>query len=232
MNGLKQLFRIIGNSVKKVTSFIKKYGKRIFPFLVVLFAVLITFVMIYNVVYNRPFFRTRLIAFDTHKISQTLKEIDSCCNILSVRSQRNTIDFLTVRSFVSSEIGCLNLAYPQQWKGPYFRDNPSIKGRVYEIVKAKDGNYVIPGHGVVLPNGLMMGKDVVITKNVSVDAMLQKGGDLNYKGIELGKRLDFEIGDWDFPKKSKKKMQDWHNSIEEINDALPFANNEKQQMSD
>jgi len=206
-----------------VISFVKRYWNKIFPVLVVLFVVAITFVMVYNVIYNRPFFKSRLIAFDTHRISRTLKEIDEYCNILSVRSSRNSIDFLTVKEFVGSEVGCLNLAYPKQWKGAYFRDNPSIRGRVYEIVKAEEGFYVLPGQGVELPNGLEMGKDVIITPETKVEPLLDKDELLNYQGIALGKRLDFVIGDWGLPADSKESLEEINESLIEIKDALPYA---------
>ena len=69
--------------------------------------------------------------------------------------------FLTnpVKSFEGSEVGSLNLAYPKKWQGPYLGDNPTFQGKAYQIIRTKNGYFVTPGDGIMLPNGLVIGRD-------------------------------------------------------------------------
>jgi len=200
--------------------------RRLFPILSAMFLVFVMIVGVYKIAYDRPFFKARLIAFEVDRIARILKEIDEHCNILAIRAEKNPIDFLTVRDFVSSEIGSLNLAYPLQWKGPYLRDNPTIRGRTFEIVKARDGVYVVPGQNVILPNGLIMGLDVVIDLNTNVSGMLGKNGSLTFKGVALAKKLDFAIGDWGYPESEKEKFEQLDEAFVEFGEALPYTESE------
>lgn len=152
-----------------------------------------------------------------------MSQIDQECNILSIRPGRAAIDFLTVEKFAGSTVGCFNLAYPKKWKGPYLQQNPSIQGKPYDIVRVMEGFYVLPGAGVKLPNGLVMGKDVVIRPDSRVSAMLQPGGQLNYKDQALGFRIKFKIGDWDTPRLDKGTIDKINEFLKEFNEALPYA---------
>ncbi|HBS48240.1 TPA: hypothetical protein DEO28_04105 [Candidatus Dependentiae bacterium] len=213
------------NKIKKLVNKISSgpVVKKIFPILSSFFLILLFSFFVYKFVFGRAFFVARHIAFEVEQISNILKEVDDYCNILSIRADKNLIDFLTVKEFAGSEIGCLNLAYPKQWKGPYVPDNSTIQGKLFEIIKAADGYFVVPGDGVKLPNGKVMGKDVIITPQVPVGEMVAKDGLLSYKGIALAKKLDFKIGDWDFPPKTKEKVKKLDKSIEEFNEALPYT---------
>ncbi len=202
------------------------WWRRIFPILSAMFLVFIMIVGVYKIAYDRPFFKARLIIFEVDRIARILKEIDERCNILAIRSGKNPIDFLTVRDFVSSEIGSLNLAYPRQWKGPYLRDNPTIRGRTFEIVKAGDGAYVVPGQNVTLPNGLIMGQDVVIDLSTNVSEMLGKDGPLTFKGVALAKKLNFTIGDWGYPEEEKEEFEKLDEVIVEFGEALSYTESE------
>lgn len=163
---------------------------------------------------------------DLIKIEQCLERIDKDCNILSIRAERAFIDFLTVEKFTGSMVGCLNLAHPAKWKGPYLRQNPTIQDRPYEIIKAKEGFFLVPSQGVKLPNGLIVGKDVVFTRGSQVLPMLTSGGLLNHKGQALGLRLKFVVGDWDasINQDTYQKISD---VLKEFGDALPYAQREQ-----
>ena len=95
--------------------------------------------------------------------------IDTECGILGFDHDKNYIDFLTVTSFVSSEIGAMNLISPEKWQGPYVHDNLTVQTKKYEIVRTKNGYYIVPGTGVQLSNGKIMGKDVVITPTTDIE---------------------------------------------------------------
>jgi hypothetical protein len=81
---------------------------------------------------------THTLPKDMYMVEKIMNHIDTQCNILGVRGDRNPIDFLTVQKFAGSTVGCFNLARPKKWKGPYLKQNPSINGVLYEIVKTKE----------------------------------------------------------------------------------------------
>jgi hypothetical protein len=181
-------------------------------------------VFFFRVFYSRSYVMVSVLKEDLTNIEKILGQIDKDCNILSIRSGRAAIDFLTVEKFAGSTVGCINLAYPKRWKGAYVQQNPSVQSRPYEIFHVRDGYFVLPGYGVTLPNGLVMGKDIIISSTSQISMMLQTGGTLNYKGQALGFRIKFKIGDWDSPRRFDKETIDKINDfLKEFNEALPYA---------
>jgi len=167
-----------------------------------------------------------LIEADLLIIAKTLKEIDDTCSILSVKYDRNFLDFFTVpRGFEGSEVGPLNLANPENWEGPYFKDNPSMKGFPYEVVQGADGYFVVPPQSVALPNGKIIGQDIIITKDTEVLPMIRPGGELYYKGFALARKLDFKIGDINTPSKEELETMRVKKELREAGHAVPFAHN-------
>jgi len=227
MKKLDLLMRKIDRRTDKIISPIwKLVQKRFVIFSSTLLLALLT-VFIVRVFQQKKEILTSVIQDDIATIEKILKKIDVDCNILSIRPDRAFIDFFTVKKFTGSTVGPLNLAYPKKWKGPYVKRNPTVRGKLYEIVKGKEGYFVLPGHGVRLPNKLIMGKDIIITPKTRVNDMLVPGGVLFYEGKASGTQLMFEIGDWDTPRPSKETIHKVSEGIEEINKALPYTYNDK-----
>ncbi len=132
---------------------------------------------------------------------------------------------MTVEEFSGSEVGSLNLAYPKNWRGPYLRENPVFQGKLYDIVKTKEGVFVIPGKGAKLPNNLVLGKDFKITFQSSIVQMIKEGGELNYNGQPLAMQLKFKIGDWGKEKMTAEEIEEIKSILEEFNRAMPFTQN-------
>lgn len=119
------------------------------------------------------------------QLKNIFDRIDTECGILGFDHDKNYIDFLTVKSFVSSEIGAMNLISPEKWQGPYVHDNLTVQTKKYEIVRTKNGYYIVPGTGVQLSNGKIMGKDVVITPTTDIEILLKNETGLTYQGKPL-----------------------------------------------
>lgn len=202
-------------------SFFKKYFVYFSSFL--LLGTLGLFV--YQVLKERPLYLATVIKSDLEQIEKNLAAIDKTCNILSITPERAYIDFLNIEKFSGSMVGCLNLAYPAKWAGPYMRRNPTLRGIFYEIVKTRDGVYIVPGHGVKLPNNMIVGKHFELTYATPIAQMLQPGKQLNYKGEPLARKLKFAIGDWDTPTMTNSTIESIHKVLKEFSDALPFAQN-------
>lgn len=185
------------------------------------------FLIIFRVFYNKPYYLVSVVKDDLTQINKILTDIDTDCNILSIKNKVNYIDFLNVEKFAGSAVGSLNLAYPEKWKGPYLRINPSLYGRFYELVRNKEGFFVLPGNGVRLPNGYVVGRDFDVTKSgVSILEMLKPGGYLNYKGTPLGLLIKFKIGDWDPFLKKNLTSDKIEKILDEYNAAFPYTKND------
>ncbi len=114
-----------------------------------------------------------LIARDINTLAAVFKQIDQRCTIMGFDHQSNYIDFLNVVKFIGSEVGSMNLAQPENWQGPYLNDNPTMQGKPYQIIKTLQGYFIVPGNGVKLSNGTIIGKDIVFTQESNIRAMMR-----------------------------------------------------------
>jgi hypothetical protein len=130
-----------------------------------------------------------IIADDIERLAKIFNQIDQQSKIIGFDHQRNYIDFLNVAKFVGSEVGSMNLKYPEKWQGPYLRDNPTYHKKFYEIVKTKHGDYIAPGYGIKLSNGKTIGKDIIYDENTNFSDLVKDGGLLNFKGRPLAMKL-------------------------------------------
>lgn len=112
-----------------------------------------------------------IIAADVQQLATIFKSIDEQCTILGFDRQQNYINFLNVGSFEGSQIGPMNLKYPRNWQGPYLADNPTIQTKEYMVVQTKTGYYIAPGNGVKLPNGKVVGTDIIFGKDADMDGL-------------------------------------------------------------
>ncbi len=138
-----------------------------------------------------------IVAADLVVMADIFKKIETACNIVGVKGKKDSIDFLNVTSFAGKDVGPLTLAYPEKWQGPYVKDNPKIQGKFYQLVKTLKGYFILPGDGVELPNGKIMGKDLIISESSDIPAMLKDEQALFYKGKSLGIQLDISTSVFD-----------------------------------
>lgn len=114
-----------------------------------------------------------LIATHILQLSDIFKKINATAKIIGFRHENNYIDFLNVRSFQGSEIGPMTLLEPKSWQGPYLDENVSIEGKEYQIVVTKKGPFIIPGNGVKLSNGMIIGKTLIIDAKSDIEALMR-----------------------------------------------------------
>lgn len=203
------------------------FFKRFFPVFSTFFFALIVVTFVVRFFYARPKIVAAIIEDDIKLITLALEKVDAKCNILGVEGDYNDIDFLNVKAegFDGSQIGSLNLAYPKKWEGPYLRVNPTIQQRFYELVRAKDGYFVIPGRGVKLPNGLVIGHDFHVGPDVLMESLLVDGGAMRYEDRHFAMKLKFKVGDWDSWHFKEETVRDIHRMMKEFNEAMPFTQN-------
>ena len=114
-----------------------------------------------------------IMSEDINNLKNIFNRIQATCRIIDFDAQKNIINFLNVGNFEGSEVGPMNLAYPDKWEGPYVDDNPTMQTLEYQVVKTKKGYFITPGDGVELPNGKIIGKDIPLTENTDIEQLMK-----------------------------------------------------------
>lgn len=128
---------------------------------------------------------SRTIREHVAEIAQALSAIDAECGIIEIAHDRNYIDFLSVGQFSGARVGPLKLKNPEKWRGPYLQTTPLIQEKMYELIRMKDGFAVVPGNGVQLANGKIIGKDIVFDRSGDIDTFLTAETGLEFEGKPL-----------------------------------------------
>lgn len=146
-------------------------------------------VSIISIRYQTKDTTAQVIVDDLARLSGIFQRIDQDCLIISFDEQKNVINFLNVGCFTGSEVGPINLTYPKKWAGPYVADNPQVQGKEYQVVLTKKGYFITPGNGVKLPNGKVVGKDIMFDENADIQAMMSDSAQLMFEGKALAAPL-------------------------------------------
>lgn len=132
-----------------------------------------------------------ILNHDIEQLAAILQTIHTTCTINGFDAQKNSINFLNVKEFSGSEVGPINLAHPKKWQGPYLKDNPTYQTIEYQIVRTKKGYFITPGDGVQLPNGKIVGKDLILNEDSDINELLKEGNSFNVNGKKLAAHLPF-----------------------------------------
>lgn len=225
MKKLDELMNTLDQRVDKAIGPGYRYIRKYFTvFSATLLSVIVLFVF-FKMFYTKPYFIASVMHNDMNRIEKILKHIDTSCEILGTQGGSAAIDFLTIKTFTGSMVGGVDLAHPKNWQGPYLEQNPTMQGRFYELAKAKDGYFIVPGKNVMLPNGVVMGRDLIVSHKNTVEKHTKTGGLLNYKGVKLAVKASFKIGDWHRKAPSEETLDKINDTIEQFNEALPFTLN-------
>lgn len=115
----------------------------------------------------------QVIVQDIAALKAIFERIDQECEITGFDYDLNPINFLTVRSFYGNGVGSMNLFKPEKWAGPYLQKNPEFHGHAYQIACTRWGCFIVPGNGVKLGNGQVIGADIVFDKNTNIPVLVQ-----------------------------------------------------------
>lgn len=172
--------------MKRAAGHIKSnYKNYILPVLSGILLVVLAVIAIKRLWQEENVINDQLIVEQIGQLVTIFNKIDTRCRIIDFEHEKNYIDFLTVKSFVGSMVGAMNLTFPNQWEGPYLQENPTIQDQQYLIVKTKKGYYIVPGDGVKLSNGKIMGRDIVIHYDTNIQALTHDPLGLSYEGHAL-----------------------------------------------
>ena len=162
----------------------------IIPALTVLFFLALIGLTVFTVRHKTKQFAGEAMVNDIYHLANIFERINKDCTILSFDYQKNNINFLNVKSFTGSEVGPMNLAYPDKWNGPYMEGNPTMQGKEYQIVRTDAGYFIVPGDGVKLPNGKVMGKDIILKGDTNIALLANDPSYLEFNNKLLAMRLD------------------------------------------
>lgn len=126
-----------------------------------------------------------IIAHDVIALRDVFHKIHRDCTIIDFDDQKSSINFLNVRSFSGSEVGPLNMVHPKKWQGPYMQGNPTMQKIAYQVVTTTKGYFITPGDGVKLPNGKVVGKDIILDKKSDIAALARDKNALLFKDSPL-----------------------------------------------
>jgi len=138
-----------------------------------------------NFFYEQQRTDLNVISHDLAKLANIFERINDECGILSFDHQKNHINFLNVEKFAGSEVGPMNLVNPQKWQGPYVQDNPTVQGHEYLVVSTQKGFHITPGEGVELPNGKIVGRDLLLSPDTDLETLATDPEGFSYRGTPL-----------------------------------------------
>lgn len=118
-------------------------------------------------------YNDEIIAQNIEQLKDIFIRINDTCKIQGFEHDIDNIDFLNTVSFVGNQVGPMILTYPQFWKGPYLEKNIEIQGKPYQVVKTQKGYYIVPGEGVKLYNGKILGLTIKISPSTDIDMLIK-----------------------------------------------------------
>ena len=84
------------------------------PVLAVTLFCIFIIIAIFNTFVSTKEYEVDIIERDVTQLADAIKHIEKDCKILSFESQKNSINFLNVQSFVGSKVGPVNLKHPDR----------------------------------------------------------------------------------------------------------------------
>ncbi len=143
-----------------------------------------------NFFYRSDMVTGTVITQGVKRLANIFQTIHRQCTILGFDNQQNKINFLNVEKFTGSEVGPMNLAHPEKWEGPYVCENPTVQSKEFMVVRTNQGYFITPGNGVRLPNGKVIGKDILLTKNADIEVLMKDRNALFFKERSLAQKLN------------------------------------------
>lgn len=132
-----------------------------------------------------------MLSQDIARLACIFQQIDATAGIAGFDFAKNEINFLNIKKdgFVGSQVGSMNLIRPARWEGPYVTEVSSLQEQNYMIVHTKQGYFITPRDGVQLPNGKVMGKDIILDENADIESMMQDNEFLADNGAPLAVKI-------------------------------------------
>jgi hypothetical protein len=167
--------RVIMNNLPKEPVTHVKHRRRKYFWPIIIGSLFISFFLLVSFYYMyllRSIDDTTISA-DITKLEKIFDRIHETCVIRKFDREKNSINFLNTKSFAGTKVGSMTLEFPEKWEGPYLVKEPVIQNKPYQIALTKNGYYIMPGDGVKLPNGKVIGKDIIINAQTDIEALIK-----------------------------------------------------------
>lgn len=161
----------------------------IMPLVIGILCTLLVIVVSKNFLKQISYEEDQTIAVTIEKLEEIFKSINKSAHITFVRGTKAPINFLSVTSFVGSYLGPLKLARPDGWQGPYSVQSFEAQGKEFQLVATKKGVFIVPGDGVKLANGKVIGDSLRFTESTDIAAMMRDPAYLLSKDKPLAAQL-------------------------------------------
>lgn len=198
-----------------------------------LIIVALTAICAAHFVMHTPLWHTRLIQGDLNRIAQAVHALDRDCGIKNMRTGRYPLMPLTQYAWPSGQLHGMSVARPENWRGPYLPKVIALQGKPYELLKTNSSLYVVPGNGVTLPSGAIIGDTFSWCANTDVNALSQSGGILFYQSAPLVRQVEYgaptpvKVAASTLP----TPAQTLSNDLSEFAQALTFAQSKPYRLS-
>ena len=174
-------------------------------------------------VVRAPQWQVSVVQTDLHRIASALRALDTDCYITDMRVGLHPVSVLTRRSLADGPF-YIELKESKNWKGPYLKNSPTLQDKPYQLLKTNKSLFVVPGEGVELPSGLVVGTDIEWHADTDVTALTRSGGSLFYKSGPVALEVVYGQGARKQSRgllpKAARQLSSW---IAEFNQAMPFA---------
>lgn len=133
-----------------------------------------------------------MLANDISRLAHIFQTIDATAGIAGFDFPKNEINFLNIKKdgFVGSEVGSMNLMRPARWEGPYVNEVSSLQEQNYMVVRTNSGYFITPRDGVKLPNGKIIGTDIILDESSDIESLSKDNESLAFNGTPLAARID------------------------------------------
>jgi len=113
--------------------------------------------------------------------------------------------------------------YPERWSGPYSDTDFTYDGKPYMLLKKSSYMVILPSLGTELPNGAVIGKDVLVDDSMTYSEVVRNHY-LTYKGVPLF----YVVKGCHFTGKEnvKKSSDQLSDVLPECHSAVSYARNE------
>jgi len=193
------------NSFEKLDSFIDGVlGERGYAFLLQASRYLVSLVSIVLLIVCTAHFvgqssewNAGTVRADLSHLEEALKNFDGDCGIQEVLSGGHSLLFLTQTARPTDAFAAFKLANENTWRGPYIHKVPVAQGYPYMLLKTNKGLFIVPGEGVRLPKGSILGKEFFLTAESNLKALSAAGGILSHNGEPLVREFICGVKDAD-----------------------------------
>jgi hypothetical protein len=117
----------------------------------------------------------KAIYHDIVQLQAAFSKIHKDCYISDFTHVKNYIDFLNVITFAGDHVGSMKVSFPRNWHGPYMKRQRLVSGVAYQVLKNKQGYFIVPGDGVQLANGKIIGKDLILDAQTDMQQLMNDG---------------------------------------------------------